>query len=66
MNVNDRLYVLKNLNTLVIELGDEDIYAQWICTVPDQADDVELLSIAQDKELFNDAIETFNKVMVGV
>ncbi len=46
--VNERFECLKAMHTLVIASNEESVYESWIYIVPDQCDDDELRSIAED------------------
>lgn len=56
--------VIKSMNTIVKALNDESgYYDDWIYTVPDEATDNDLMEIAYDEELLEEAIESFKRIM---
>lgn len=58
----ERFNVVKSMNTLVLMMNDEDAYGEWIYTVPDQADDTDLIDIAANDDLFSDAVKDFYRI----
>ena len=44
-------------------IADEDAYARWINTVPDDPSDEDLEFIADDDDLWLTACEEFNKIV---
>lgn len=59
----ERYKLMKAMNTIVRAMNNEDAYYEWINTVPDEADDNELMDIAQDDELFADSCDAFKSIM---
>lgn len=60
-----RFEALKAMNLLIKNMNNEDAYYQeWILIVPDEADDIDLMGIAEDEELFADATRTFLDCML--
>ena len=60
----ERFEALKAMNTLIKMVNDERVYMSWIYVIPDEADDEELLDIAEnDSEIYRDAAELFKKLM---
>lgn len=59
--VRDKFEALKAMDTLAKAVNDESFYyGRWIELIPDEADDEELLEIAQeDDETFSDAVRCF-------
>lgn len=58
--IKERLEVLRAMNTIAKFFNHEDAYLNWICgAVPDQADEDDLESIAEDEEMFSDAVDVF-------
>ena len=57
--------LLKAMNTIVKYMNDEDAYSRWILTVPDAADDDELMEIAgdEDDEIFGEACKEFRRIV---
>lgn len=59
-----RYEVLKAMNTIVKNLNNEDGYDYWCYTIPDCADDDELLEIAfDDEDTFIEAVDSFKRIM---
>ena len=56
--------ILKAMNLLVKSMNDEDAYAEWICTIPDQADDEDLMEIAadEDESVYCEACHDFRRI----
>ena len=59
----ERYKLMKAMNTIVRTMNNEDAYYEWINIVPDEADDNELMDIAQDDELFADSCNAFKSIM---
>ena len=57
-----RLDLIRGMNALIISMNNEEAYARWIYLVPDEATDEDLQEIAEDDELFDDAITLFCKL----
>lgn len=56
--------LVKAMNTVVMALNHEGAYYdRWIYVVPDCATDEDFLDIAEDGELFEDAIRCFGGIM---
>jgi hypothetical protein len=56
--------LLKSMNTIIKELNDESAYYEhWIYVVPEEATDEELMEIAYDEELLEDAVDCFKRMM---
>lgn len=63
-NVQERFDVLKGMDTIIKSMNDESAYTAWIYIIPDEADDDELMEIAEeDEESFNDACKLFAKLV---
>lgn len=60
--LSERFEAVKAMNTLVRLMNDEEAYMEWIVTVPDQADDNDLLDIADDEELFSETVSDFFRI----
>lgn len=64
-DVQDRFENLKAMNTLVKSLNDElAYYDNWIYIIPDDVDDEELMSIAEDNdpEIYDAAVRCFIRI----
>ena len=59
----ERYKLMKAMHTIVRTMNNEDAYYEWINIVPDEADDNELMDIAQDDELFADSCNAFKSIM---
>lgn len=55
--------LISSMNCIVTNLNNEDAYSQWIYIVPDCADADDFQSIAEDEELFVDAINSFKDII---
>ena len=63
-NVQERFDVLRSMNTIIKSMNDESAYTAWIHIIPDEADDDELMEIAEeDEESFEDAVRAFMEIM---
>ena len=63
-NVQERFDVLKGMDTIIKSMNDESAYTAWIHIIPDEADDDELMEIAEeDEESFDDAVHAFMEIM---
>lgn len=60
MKLEERIDNLERMDTIVRDfIADEDIQETWFCFYPDAATDSDKLSIANDKEEYNDIVKTF-------
>lgn len=56
----ERLDALKGMNLMVRNMNDERAYYDaWIWLVPDEADEDDLIDIAEDAEDFNRVVQQF-------
>lgn len=63
-NAQERFEALKSMNTIIKSMNDESAYNEWIWIIPDEADDDELMEIAEeDEETFEDACKLFAKLV---
>ena len=63
-NVQERFEALKSMNNIIVNMNDESAYTSWIHIIPDEADDDELMEIAEeDEESFDDAVHAFIEIM---
>ena len=65
-NEMDRYNNLKAMHTIVCSLNNENAYYNhWIYNVPDcpQEDDFEFMAEEDEKELYNDTVECFLRLM---
>lgn len=63
-NVQERFEALKSMNTIIKSMNDESAYDAWIYIIPDEADDDELMEIAEkDEDIFKDACNLFAKLI---
>lgn len=61
----DRICLMKAMHTVVCALNDEEAYCEWINLVPDDANNDDLVDIAEDDWLFQDACNTFREIMLN-
>lgn len=59
----ERFELLKAMNTIVKMLNHEGGYYEWINTIPDEADDEELLDCCEYDDIFKEACESFRDIM---
>lgn len=60
----NKIEILKAMNTIILALNNEEAYFDsWILTVPDEATDEDFEYIADDPELFTDAVKLFKELM---
>lgn len=64
-NVEERTKLLVMMNEIVKSVSDEEYYYnEWIVNgVPDEADEGEIREIAEDNELYKDAVHSFLRIM---
>lgn len=55
----DRTEHVKAMNMIVRNLNDESAYMEWITWVPDEAQEVDFVDIADDEELFDEVCRIF-------
>ncbi len=53
----------KAMHTIVRNLNDENAYMRWIELVPDEATEEDLVDIADDDELFDEACGLFTRLV---
>lgn len=59
----ERFEVLKAMNTVMRYMNNEEAYFAWIVTIPDEADDEELMDIACNyTDIFREAVELFAEI----
>lgn len=60
----EKFEILKAMNLLVKSMNNEDAYDEWICTIPDQAGDEELMEIAadEDESVYCEACHDFRRI----
>lgn len=60
-----RMNLVGGMNEYIRELGDEDIWFEWISVgVPDEATEDDLEWIAEDEQSFVDVCRVFGKLVV--
>ena len=62
-NIAERYEILKAMHKLMCVMNDEQAYMEWICIVPDGADNYDLQEIADDDEIFSDCCIAFRDIM---
>ena len=60
---DSRIKLLKAMDEIVVDINDENAYASWIVTVPDQASDDDFEDIAEDQEFCDDVCRKFALIM---
>lgn len=58
-----RFNMIKAMNLLVCQMNDEEAYFRWIYVVPDEANDDDLMDVAEDDDLFNESCQLFNELV---
>lgn len=61
--IQQRAAVLASMDHVIRTANHEDAYETWILVVPDQADDDDFVSIAEDDEEFEYACKTFVRLI---
>ena len=56
---NERADFVRSMNDIMTHMNDENAYTKWIAVVPDGADEEDFKAIADDEELFDDAVYLF-------
>ena len=63
MNTKERAEFVQSMNNVVKHLNDENAYIHWITVVPDEAEQADFEDIADDEELFDEAVYLFKSIM---
>ena len=63
MNTKERAEFVQSMNNVVKHLNDENAYMHWITVVPDEAEQADFEDIADDEELFDEAVYLFKNIM---
>ena len=64
MKLKERIDNLERMDKMVRDfIADEDIQETWFCFYPDAAANSDKISIASDKEEYNDIVATFLQLM---
>ena len=63
MNTKERAEFVQSMNNVVKHLNDENAYMHWITVVPDEAEQEDFEDIADDEELFDEAVYLFKNIM---
>lgn len=60
----DKFEILKAMNLIVKNMNNQDAYEEWIYTIPDQANDDDLMDIASDKDesVYREACHDFRRI----
>ena len=63
--VEVRRQILKDMHDYVVRcIGDEEAYMTWVTfAVPDGYDEDDLISIAEDDDLWSDCVKTFKNLV---
>lgn len=57
-----RISLLKAYHQIICLLNDETAYMTWIYLMPDNPDEEDFEIVAEDEELFKDAVKTFHSI----
>lgn len=61
--VSIRIKLLKDMHQYIIEIGDEEIYMDWVTlAVPDEPREDDFESIAEDDENWNECCSLFHRL----
>lgn len=60
--VLERFRMMTAMHTIVCNLNDESAYMVWIHLVPDAAEDEDLMYIAYENDLFEEAVNLFRRL----
>ena len=61
--MENRVKVLKLLNDLIMDIGDEDVFDDWFAYgIPDGATEEDYKEIAEDTEEFKRIVKVFSKI----
>lgn len=63
MNTKERAEFVQSMNNVVRHLNDENAYMHWITVVPDEAEQADFEDIADNEELFDEAVYLFKNIM---
>lgn len=58
-----KMNLLGGMNQYIIDMGDEDVWLTWIMLVPDQCTEDDLISIAEDDELWKEVCSLFGRLV---
>lgn len=61
--MTERYKAIEAMNLLILAMNNESALARWATVVPDEATPDDLLTIAQDDDLMNEATEDFIRIM---
>ena len=61
-----RIRQLKAMHQVVLEVGDEDIYDDWILLVPDEPSEDDFMFMAESDGLYDECIDLFVSLMEDV
>lgn len=54
-----RIRQLKAMHQLMVEVNDEDIYADWILLVPDEPNEDDFIFMAESDGLYSECFDLF-------
>lgn len=60
---NERVDFVRSMNDIISHLNDETAYMKWIAVVPDEADEDDFKTIADNEELFDNIVYLFKDLM---
>lgn len=59
--VLSRANLIGGMNAYIEDLGDENIYAEWLATYPDGATEDDLMEMAEDNIYWLDIVTAFER-----
>ena len=61
--ITSRINILKQMNQYIINIGDEEIWMDWIAVgVPDEATEDDYLFMAEDDKIWRETCEIFDEL----
>lgn len=60
---NERADFVRSMNNIMVHMNDENAYMKWITVVPDEADEEDFKTIADNEELFDGVVYLFKDLM---
>ena len=58
-----RIKQLKTMHQFMIDIGDEDIYADWILLVPDEPNEEDFDFIAESDGFYDECVDLFTSLL---
>lgn len=60
---NERADFVRSMNNIMVHMNDENACMKWITVVPDEADEEDFKTIADNEELFDGVVYLFKNLM---